>query len=320
MGALALLLVTLSLILGLVLSRPAHAHAPQAGDQVMGLAGVLHHWSFEPWVLALLALSAVLYAVGVHRLWRHAGGQRGISRAQAAAFAGGWLALVAALVSPLDALGERLFSAHMVQHELLMIVAAPLLVLGRPLAAWAWAIPAAPLRVIGSAFRSSAWSGPWRLITDPLAAWALHALALWVWHVPAFFEAALEHTGWHVLQHASFLVTALLFWWAVIGGDTRSRKSAGLATFYLFTTMLHTGALGALLTLASTPWYPAYAATASAMGLAPLEDQQLGGLVMWVPGGVAYLAAGLAAVTRLLASPEHPATATPPAPTRSAAR
>src|SRR5207253_813762 len=109
-------------------------------------------WSFEPWVLACLAISAGLYATGVVRLWRHAGIGRGIGTLAVTAFAAGWWVLGVALVSPLDPLGGRLFSAHMVQHELLMVVAAPLLVLGRPLAAWAWALPAGWRQPVGRFF------------------------------------------------------------------------------------------------------------------------------------------------------------------------
>jgi putative membrane protein len=100
-------------------------------------------WTFEPWVVACLALSALLYGVGLARLWRKAGTGRALLRRRACCFFGGWLALVAALVSPLDALGSLLFSAHMLQHEAMMIVAAPLLVLGRPFALWMWGLPAA---------------------------------------------------------------------------------------------------------------------------------------------------------------------------------
>jgi putative membrane protein len=241
----------------------------------------------------------VFYAVGAARVWRRAGRWRGVSAMQAASFAGGWLALAAALVSPLDGLGAHLFSAHMVQHELLMVVAAPLLVLGRPLAAWAWALaPAWRMRVSRLTHRS--WfSGVWESLTHPVSAWSLHALALWGWHVPTLFEAALHSEGVHVLQHASFFVTALLFWWAVLGGDARSRGT-GPALAYLFTTMMHTAALGALLTLAPTAWYPDYVATTVALGMDPVADQQLGGLVMWVPGGFAYLAAALHLAARLL--------------------
>jgi putative membrane protein len=251
--------------------------------------------------LALLALSLVLYGLGLARLWRHAGRWRGITARQVAAFAGGWLTLVIALVSPLDTLGAQLFSAHMVQHELLMLVAAPLMVLGRPLAAWTWAFAAAQRRAIGQAVKARWWAATWGLVTDPLAAWSLHALAVWLWHVPTLFEAALDNAAVHALQHACFLGTALLFWWAVLGPDARSRRHSATAMVSLFTTMLHTGALGALLTLAPTAWYPAYAATTASFGMDPVEDQQLGGLVMWIPGGAAYLIAGLVAAARLLA-------------------
>jgi putative membrane protein len=277
----------------------------------------VQNWSFEPWVVAPLALSATLYALGVARLWRHAGGLRGIGRRQVAAFAAGWVVLVIALVSPLDTLGASFFSAHMVQHELLMVVVAPLMVLGRPLAAWAWAFAPAQRQAIGRGLRVRWWASVWAWLTDPLAAWVLHALALWLWHVPRFFDAALANEGWHALQHASFLGTALLFWWAVLGRDARSRQNSGFALAYLFTTMLHTSALGALLTLAPTPWYEGYATTTALFGLGPLEDQQLGGLVMWIPGGFAYVAAGLVMVARLLGRPTlSPAIAAAPGPTR----
>jgi putative membrane protein len=252
-------------------------------------------WSLEPWVLALLAASALLYAVGLRRLWRRAGRGRGVTPAQAYRFATGWMVLAIALVSPVDAVGGALFSAHMVQHELLMVVAAPLLVCARPLEAWTWALAPRWRRLLGGFFHTRAWSGAWRVAVDPLGAWLIHAVVLWAWHIPSLFESALTHEGVHALQHASFLASALLFWWSVLAQPARA--GAGLAS--LFTTMLHTGGLGALLTFAPTPWYPHYADTL-AYGLTPLEDQQLGGLVMWVPGGFAYFAFGLAIVARWL--------------------
>lgn len=295
MGAVALLL--------LIAAAPAWAHAPDAN----GAHEVLRHFSFEPWVVAPLLVSLGLYARGVARLWRHAGTGRGIARSQVLCFAGGWLALVVALISPLDALGSQLFSAHMVQHEVLMIVAAPLMVLARPLAAWTWAFAPARRRRIGHAVQARWWAAVWGFLTDPLAAWSLHALALWLWHVPSFFEAALHSELVHAFQHASFLGTALLFWWAVIGGNARTTRGSGAALAYLFTTMMHTSALGALLALAPTPWYPDYAATSVLFGIDPVADQQLGGLVMWVPGAAAYLWATLAIAFRLLTNRAAPA-------------
>ncbi len=255
-------------------------------------------WAFEPWEVGTLALSAALYSAGLWRLWLRAGIGRGVRVAQAASFFLGLAAIVAALVSPLDALAESLFSAHMVEHELLMIVAAPLLVLGRPLAAWVWAIPESWRQSIGGFFHRPGWRRPWLVFTGPLCAWVLHALALWLWHVPALFDAALEDEAMHALQHICFLGTALVFWWSVLVGA--SRRDRGIALLSVFTTMVHTGALGALLTLSTVVWYPSYVDTAPAWGLTPLQDQQLGGIIMWVPAGLVYIVCGLALSYRWL--------------------
>jgi cytochrome c oxidase assembly factor CtaG len=266
-------------------------------------------WSFEPWVVACLVLGIVAYALGIARLWRHAGRGRGISSRRAASFAGGWALLVVALVSPLDALGAQLFSAHMLQHELLMAAAAPLMVLGRPLAAWAWALPFEARRRVGAGFHHPAWRVPWSWLTAPLAAWGVHAAALWLWHLPSWFEAALASNAIHALQHASFLFSALLFWWAALGSARRSAQ--GVALLSLFTTMLHTGALGALLSLSPLVWYPSYLSATAQLGLDPLQDQQLGGLVMWMPASLAYLCAGLALAARWIGAPPVQAEAAP---------
>lgn len=290
MGAVALFLIAALLPLA------SRAHTPEG----LPTAASLWHWSVEPWVVGLLLVSALLYARGVWRLWSTAGWGRGIGAAPVVAFSGGWLALVVALVSPLDTLGGRLFSAHMLQHELLMVVAAPLLVMGRPLAAWTWAFGASSRRRIGRAVQARWLASSWSALTDPVVAWCLHASILWVWHVPVLFSAALRHEGVHVLQHSSFLVSALFFWWTALGHDPRVGRGTGVAVAALFTTMLHTGALGALLSLAPTPWYPPYLETTTALGMDPLDDQQLGGLVMWVPSGLAYVIAAIGLLGRML--------------------
>jgi cytochrome c oxidase assembly factor CtaG len=200
----------------------------------------------------------------------------------------------------------------MVQHELLMIVVAPLFVAGRPLAVWAWALPLRWRRATGRLFRSRGWRIPWSFITGAFIAWTLHAVALWSWHLPSLFDAALENEGLHALQHIFFLGTALLYWWSVLG--TATPRAQGAALLSLFTTFVHTAALGALLTLAKTPWYPSYGNDALAYGLSPIDDQQLGGLIMWVPTGLVYLLCGLMLASRLLQS--APPTVTPrPHPT-----
>jgi putative membrane protein len=254
----------------------------------------------EPWAVACLVAALVLYAAGVARLWRRAGPSRGIVRREVTLFGLGWLALAAALLPPLDSMSSRSFAVHMVQHETLMVIAAPLLVLSRPLEAWTWAL--APLwRRAFAALARARWSRrAWGTITEPLGAWSLHAIALWAWHIPVLFDLAVENTGVHILQHASFFATALCFWWSVLGRGSRGRE--GVAFAVLFTTMLHTSALGALLALAPSAWYAHYAGP-GAYGLTALEDQQLGGLIMWAPAGLAYVVAALFTASRWLRPP-----------------
>jgi putative membrane protein len=276
----------------------AHANAAAHAVSAVDRLAWHRHWSWQPWVLVCLSISAVLYALGAARLWSHAGPGRGVSTRQTVSFFLGWMLLVLALLSPLDSLGDKLFSAHMIQHELLMIAAAPLLVLGRPLAIWVWALPFPWRRAVGGFFHTAGWRVPWLFVTGPIMAWLLHALALWLWHIPALFEAALRNEAVHTLQHFSFLGTALIFWWSVLG--TSSRRASVLILLSIFTTMVHTGALGAILALSRTPWYSSYADTTLQFGVTPLEDQQIGGLVMWVPTGFVYIACGLAVGIRLL--------------------
>ncbi len=250
-------------------------------------------WAWEPGVIIPLVLSGWLYFIGVRKLWKESDKGRGVRRWEAWCYAGGWFALFIALVSPLHPWGRVLFSAHMTQHEILMLVAAPLLVLGRPLIPFLWALPIGWAREVGSWGKLAAVQTVWRAITNPFAAWAIHAVALWVWHIPALFQATVNSELVHTGQHLSFLLSALLFWWALIHGR-QGLMGYGAATLYMFTTSIHSGLLGALITFASTVWYPVYLRTTQSWGLTPLEDQQLGGLIMWIPAGLVYIIAGLA--------------------------
>jgi len=293
----AVALFRLSVLAAALLALPASAH-----EQALGAAGAPElRWSFDAWVVGLLAASAALYALGARRLWRRAGRGRGITFGDAARFAVGWLVLCAALLSPIDTLATRLFSVHMVQHELLMVVAAPLLVLSRPLEAWTWALKASWRKALAGVARIDLLRVAWRACSAPIGAWTLQAVALWTWHMPVLFDVALADEGVHIAQHSCFLVSALFFWWSVFRRSAAQPGGVSLAS--LFTTMMHTSALGALLTFAPTAWYAHYAQDA-VFGLSALEDQQLGGLVMWVPGGIAYLVAGLAIAAAWLA-PRH---------------
>jgi putative membrane protein len=242
-------------------------------------------WSFDPGVVLPLAVAAILYLRGARV-------SRGIGPLQQAFFWAGWTVLALSLVSPLHPLGEVLFSAHMAQHEILMLVAAPLLVLSRPLVAFLWGMPFGWRRDLGAWSKTRSVQRSWNALTAPMTAWWIHAVALWAWHAPSLFQATIGNPFVHAAQHASFLGSALLFWWALFyaGGE----RSYGTGVFYIFTTAVHTGILGALLTFSRAVWYPAYSATAPVWGMTPVEDQQLGGLIMWVPAGLVYTVAGLA--------------------------
>jgi putative membrane protein len=271
-------------------------------------------WSFEPGVLLALLTTSALYTLGVRRLWRTAGPGRGVTRAQVGWFAGGLLTLLVALVSPLDQVSIALFSAHMTQHLLLMLVAAPMLVLGSPLLASLWALPRGARRAIGRWWgRARAVKAVWRRISHPLVIWAVHALAVWVWHLPSLYQSALHYDDIHALEHASFLGTALLFWWVLFRTDRRRRLPFGADLLYLFAAMMQSGALGALITLAGTPWYPEHAPWTPAWGLTPLEDQELAGLIMWVPASLIYLLALAAALVDGLGRMERERPALAPA-------
>lgn len=234
-------------------------------------------WTLEPSVLGPLALALALYLIGFVRLrarrslWRNAG-----------IFVAGWLVLTLALISPLHEAGERSFTLHMIEHELIMLVAALLLPLSRPLGVMLWALPRPARHALAN-------PGLWGALANPLAATALQALALWAWHAPPLFDRALAHTGWHVAQHLSFLLTALLFWWSMLRTANRA-----LAALCLFVTSIVGGALGALMAFSASPWYAAYAAMdMMPFGLTPADDQVLAGLIMWIPGGLVHAGTAL---------------------------
>jgi cytochrome c oxidase assembly factor CtaG len=233
----------------------------------------------------LLVLTAALYTSGVMRMKTKPSGW------QIASFATGITVLALTLVSPLHQLGTELFSAHMAQHELLMLIAAPLIVLGRPEISIIWAVPEQFRRsmVHGSAMKALVQS--WRVLTIPIAAWLIHGITVWIWHVPVLYQATLESEWIHATQHLFFLITALLFWWTLLAG--RANMQHGMAVAYVFTTAVHTSVLGALLTCSTKLWYPIYEGRTEPWGLSALQDQQLGGLIMWVPAGVVYVALGL---------------------------
>ncbi len=252
-------------------------------------------WSWDPTVIIPLVIVAWMYARGVGVLWGRAGVGHGVSRWQAAAFVAGLVTIILALVSPLDTVNETLFAAHMSQHLLLMLVAAPLLVLGVPSVPFLWALPLTSRRALGHWWKGATGArAVWHALTHPLVVWSLNVAALWVWHLPVCYQMALESAPVHAAEHACFLGTSLLFWWAVFHPSGRRRLGGGMSVLYVFAMGMQMSILGALLTFSTALWYPAQEASSAAWGLTPLEDQQLAGVIMWIPSGVLYLIAAAA--------------------------
>lgn len=249
-------------------------------------------WTLAFPIMLPLAGLALIYAAGATRLWRRSGRGRPLRMGQGLLFAAGWGVLMAALVSPIHALGERMFAAHMIEHELLMAGAAPLLVAACPAAALLWGLPVAFRRALRMVGHGRLLQMVWAFVARPLNATVIHGIAIWVWHIPILFEAALERGVFHYAQHASFLGTGLLFWWALLPRPSH-QQAYGSAVMHLFFTSLHTGLLGVLLLLSPKLWYPENAAGAALWNMSPIEDQQLAGLVMWVPAGLIYGGAAL---------------------------
>ena len=261
-------------------------------------AGALS-WTFDGWVVGPLAITLIAFLTGYARVRRRATTATTAAR-PAMLFLAGWLVLVAALVSPLHSAGESSFAAHMLEHELLMLVAAPLLVAAHPGGVLLWSLPHRARAPLARVFLAAPVAATWRRLIEPLTATVLQAIALWLWHAPPLFDRALASPGWHIVQHLSFIGTALIFWSAMLDPRQRHRQPAMLIGC-LFATSIVSGALGALMAFSNSPWYAGYRAmNLSAFGLTPAQDQQIAGVLMWIPGGLVHLGVALALLAHLL--------------------
>jgi len=247
---------------------PAQAHAP------MQLA--------TEWVAWLLLVTLGWYVVGLVRgrgvpvYWR------------ALLFCGGWVLLAVALVGPVEHWAHASLAGHMTQHMILLAAAPPLLLLARPMPQLMQALPGTARRRLGPLLgRVYGASG-----ATPVAAFVVHGLVIWLWHFPMPYQLALQHRLVHDLEHATFLLAGMWFWWSLIAPGRRGHAGFGLSCMLAVLTLMHTGMLGALMTFAPQLLYPDH--PAGFAGFDALSDQQLAGLLMWVPGGFIYGAAALA--------------------------
>jgi len=226
---------------------------------------------------------------------------RGFSRVRSqlsawrmAAFFAGLAAILVALVSPVDALADQLFSVHMVQHMLLMVVAAPLLQLGAPVRPLLLGLPRGIRRIVVrpvAGARSAHWL--FHGLRLPLVAAALYVGGLYVWHIPRIYDAAVESTALHLVEHLWFLVAALLFWSVVIDPVPlrATLPYAARIPFLLVVGAAQNTILGGLLAFSTRLFYGHYTGRSAAFGIESVTDQRLGGAIMWVPGDLIFLAA-----------------------------
>ncbi|HET8569294.1 MAG TPA: cytochrome c oxidase assembly protein [Candidatus Limnocylindria bacterium] len=235
-------------------------------------------------------LAAALYAGGVRRVRRPWPAWR------SAAFYAGLFVMLAALSGPVDHLAFELFSVHMIQHMLLTVVAAPLLLLGAPVRPLLLGLPAAVRRAIRPLARSGALRGAAHALRSPLVAGILYVGGIYYWHFPRLYDAAVEDPLLHSVEHGWFIASALLFWSVVI--DPLPFRSA-LAYPWRILFLLLAGAaqntiLGGLLSFSTRVLYPHYGTSALTYGIDPLTDQKTGGALMWVPGDLVFLGAASA--------------------------
>jgi cytochrome c oxidase assembly factor CtaG len=278
--------------LALIVAFPAWAHGGREHDL---------DWSWNPVVILALAVAGAWYACGVRRLR----GARCASAPRRACFASATVIVFLALVSPIDALGDRLFAAHMIQHLLLIVVAAPLFALAAPAPVL---LAGLPRRWRLGVLRVWRWR-PTRAAIDglfhPAVVWTAFCGTIVFWHFPAPYRWALHDGPLHAVEHLTFLLSALLFWTVVFDRAVRRRLNHAATLLLIVTAAILSDLPGALMLLAPRPFYPTSAADAAAWGLTPLQDQQLAGVIMWVPMSFAFIGAGIWVFLRWMKAAEQ---------------
>ncbi len=245
----------------------------------VGLNFWLTQWNWQPSIIlgTVVIIALYLYAVGPLRVKYRLG--EPVKTSQAVAFLLGVNSIFLVLFSPLDRLGDDyLFSAHMLQHLVLTIVGPPLMLVGMP----DWLIkPVLRNRLI---LRVA------KFLTNPFVAFTLYNVDFWLWHAPPLYDATLVNEFLHVQEHMIFIVLSLIYWWPVFSPlkEGLPRLSIGGQILYIFLGGMPTVALGAGLTFAP-PLYTPYIYAPRVWGISPAMDQQLGGLIMWVPANIAYI-------------------------------
>jgi len=277
------------------------------------LSAALRSWDLRLDVTVILATAGILYSLGWWRLRTRTAGKRSEAaktnpwQAGAAwrpvAYVGGLLLLAIALMSPIDVLGAQLFFMHMVQHLFLVMIVPPVLLLANPLPFMLWGLPKNARLAGGRLFsRRSRFRQVLKQVTGPGTVWLAFVCVYWGWHDPHAYEWALRKPLAHDLEHITFFLTAMLFWWHVVGAGPRIHRPlspfarAGYAVSAIPPNMM----AGIAFVFASGPVYPYYEAMPRLWGLSAMDDQLIAGLIMWVPGSMMLIVAALIIASRRL--------------------
>lgn len=277
------------------------------------LRAALTSWDPRAEVIFVLALAGIIYLRGYLRLRNRTASNRQFSRLQArawwrpASYLSGLVIIAVALMSPIDVLATQLFTMHMVQHVLLVMIAPPLMLIANPLPYSLWGLPdqlrpgAGRLLRQGSQFRVRL-----KQATGAGLVWMLFVVIYWGWHDARMYTLALQNGLLHDVEHLSFFTVSLLFWWHAIGAGPRIHKvfSPAVRIAFLLSAIPINMIAGVAIAFANSPIYPFYAAMPRLWGLSVMDDQQLAGVIMWVPGSMMYLIAALFLAARWLSQEE----------------
>ncbi|HWO43263.1 MAG TPA: cytochrome c oxidase assembly protein [Candidatus Eisenbacteria bacterium] len=276
---------------------PARAHLGASEEFLPGW-----HWRWD--VTSVLVLFGTLYTRGWIRL-RKLGGAAGCFHLFSYTVA--LAAIACALLSPLDGLASYLLIAHMVQHELLIMIAPPLILLANPVPVLLWGLGSRCRSRFGNVMaRHSLLRQARDFLGSMPVAWFLYVANLWAWHHPLLYEAALRNSTIHDIEHLLFFLTGLLFWWPVARPASRPAPvHDALRILYLFLAATQDAVLSGLIALSGTVLYPHYEGARRVWGVTPLEDQIGGGIVMFAVGSTVYLVAILLVVNSLLSADRH---------------
>lgn len=267
------------------------------------LSALLLSWDWRVEVIATLLLAGSVYTRGWWRIRKQRANQHPLANGKRlAAYLGALLILGVALMSPIDILGGQFFLMHMIQHLLLVMIVPPLLLLANPLPFFLWGVTVKARRGVGRLLRrGSAFRRVLHSVTAPGLVWMLFVAVFLGWHDPNVYNAALRSDLIHDLEHLTFFGSAMLFWWHVIGAGPRLRSlSRGVRLAYLLITVPVNAIAGIAIAFAKQPIYTYYTTVPRLWGMTVMQDQMIGGVIMWIPGSMMYLLAALILISRLI--------------------